>query len=130
MSDKKYSQGEEAERKPAPETRVFMGVVGEKLDVIHETTIRTEKHVKVTNGKVAENTRWRNYLFAAVIMISFLFPTLTGVFVYFMADMRDDVSQMITIEVQKNRIEIEKNKIDYSKIEAYIDDKYIIEEID
>ena len=58
-------------------------------------------HVKDTNGKVALNTKWRNYMFAFVIMFSFLFPTLTGVFIYFMKDMKHDISNEITLEINK-----------------------------
>lgn len=66
--------------------------------------VRIEDHVMETNGKVALNTKWRNYLIAGGSVILFLFPVMTGVFMYFMNDLRRDMGVDITAQVQAHEI--------------------------
>ena len=62
---------------------------------------RIEEHVKETNGKVALNSRWRERLIAGMAVIIFLFPTITGLFIYFLNDLKKDVSNEITAKINE-----------------------------
>ncbi len=75
------------------------------VSVLTEVMERVEKHVEYTNGCVASNTKWRNYLFAGLMFFTFLFPVLTGVFMYFMGDLKEDLQKDITIQIQENNNE-------------------------
>lgn len=82
---------------------------------IKEEIVETKEHVKTTNGKVAENTKWRNYLTAFAILVSFLFPTITGIFVYFVKDMKSDIRLERQIEI---------NNLVGNAVEKYLEDNF------
>lgn len=94
--------------KTAPETKEMINDLESKIDTIgahfdeRGIITRIEKHVKYTNGCVAENTKWRNYLFTAVVIFGFLFPVMTGAFAYFMSDLHGDLQDEMTIMIEAN----------------------------
>lgn len=77
-------------------------VISANISFIKGEVTETKKHVKDTNGKVALNTKWRNYIFAGLIILTFLLPMMSSFFIYALNDMRSDLKNEITIAIDKN----------------------------